>query len=188
MLKQLMLAVAILATTHLMPVSAGEVEKREKVAEFVDLWKVPEMVRQYRTSCLEPFKATTPESTFRQDPAYFQGMTPASPLWTKVVAAYWRYAEASCSSLMERTVVEKHIDAWTERISENDLDTVLRFLRTKAGRAYVDGQHGVTDELLRYYAVAAKATTKVAYEAYLKDLTEIAREFDTQTTDRRDGR
>lgn len=158
--------------------AADDDRRRAKLRQLVDLWDIPGMIKEYRQNCLEPFKATTPDYTFKQDPSYFQGITPSSPLWSKVQAAYWRYAVTSCNALTEEAVRDKHIEAWSGRLNEKDLDALLRFFRTGAGRAYVDGQRGVTQDLLKYYGEAATVATKAAYDGYLKDLSAITTEFE----------
>jgi hypothetical protein len=170
-------ACAVLLSSALACFAADD-KRSTKLAKLVELWDIPGMVKEYRRNCLEPFKATTPVQTFRQDPSYFQGISPTSPLWPKVEAAYWRYAVSSCNALSEEAVKDSHIRAWAGRLTEEELDALLRFFQTRPGRAYIDGQRGVTEELLRFYGEEAKTATKAAYEAYMKDLRAIATEFE----------
>lgn len=169
---------ALLFFGAILSASANETTRQVKLAKFIDFWGIPEMVKRYRENCLEPFQETTPEKTYKADPGFFWGMSPHSQFWPKVVAAYWRYAEASCSSLKEEGVKAKHLEAWGTRLTERDLDALLKFLSSNAGHAYIRGHKGVTDELLDYYAETVKAGTKHAYDKYLKEMSAIAQEFD----------
>jgi len=149
--------------------------KQEQLTELLDLMGIDRAHELGRKSCIDtalnaPF---SPSKALAKDGKYF-GFTEQSPAWPAVLQAFDRYAITHCSSMSLAEMRSRYADFYGARVSEEDLDRMIAFMRTPAGRTFVVLQDEfirvVGGEIQRRAAVAASD----AQAAFSRDLQGLA--------------
>jgi len=120
----------LLATT----LSADETTKQKKLFELIHLLKVKEIFRDERQLCEKQSENYSPENIYTQQPEYFRGITPSDPSWKEIVASYEKYVDTVCSCISEKEYIELHANLYGQYVTENELDVILKFLRSPIGQ------------------------------------------------------
>ena len=150
--------------------------KQKKLNELLELTRFDQAYAISKKGCIDatmngPF---SPASIAERDGQYY-GFTAKSGAWPAVLRAFERYASASCSPMTLAETRERYREFYGSRISEKDLDSLLRFLRSSSGRAFLR----VQDEFLRTLgddtqrlSLAAAAEAQVTLDRELTKLQE----------------
>jgi hypothetical protein len=150
--------------------------KQKKLGELLELMRLDEAYAISRKGCIEatmngPY---SPAKMAEKDGDYY-GFTADSGAWPAVVRAFERYATASCSPLTLAETRKRYVEFYGSRVSERDLDSLLKFLRSSSGHAFVT----VQDEFLRVLgdetqrrSLTAAAEAQVVLERELTKLQE----------------
>ena len=120
--------------------------KQKKLNELLELMRLDQSYAISRKGCIDatmngPF---APGKMAEKDGDYY-GFTAESGAWPAVLRAFERYATASCSPLTLAETRKRYVEFYGSRVSEKDLDGLLKFLRSSSGHAFVT----VQDEFLR---------------------------------------
>src|SRR5215831_18865927 len=120
--------------------------KQKKLGELLDLMRLDEAYTISRKGCIEatmngPY---SPVQMAEKDGDYY-GFTAESGAWPAVLRAFERYATAACSPFTLAETKQRYVEFYGARVSEKDLDGLLKFLRSSSGHAFVT----VQDEFLR---------------------------------------
>ena len=137
---------ALFLASALSSANAVPTEKQRKLAELLDLMRLDQAYAISRKGCIDATLkgAFSPAKVAEKDGQYY-GFTRASPAWPEVLEAFERYAVASCSPMTLAETKKRYTEFYGSRVSERDLDSLIRFLRSATGRAFVT----VQDEFLR---------------------------------------
>ena len=120
----------LLATT----LSADKTTKQKKLLELIHLLEVKEIFRDEHQLCVKQSENYSPENIYRQQPEYFGGITPSDPAWKGIMASYENYVGAVCSCISEKEYIELHANLYGQYVTENELDVILKFLRSPIGQ------------------------------------------------------
>jgi hypothetical protein len=144
--RSLLPALIIVLVCSVSTAQAAATPKQRKLMELLDLMRLDQAYAISKKGCIDatlngPF---SPGKLVEKDGQYY-GFTAKSPAWPEVLRAFERYAVASCSPMTLAETKKRYLEFYGSRISEKDLDRLLRFLRSSSGRAFTTLQ----DEFLR---------------------------------------
>ena len=155
---------------------AASASKEKKLSELLELMRLDQAYAISKKGCIDatmsgPF---SPGRMAEKDGDYY-GFTAESGAWPAVLRAFERYATTSCSPLTLPETRKRYVEFYGSRVSEKDLDGMLKFLRSSSGHAFV----AVQDEFLRALgdetqqrSLAAAAEAQVVLERELTKLQE----------------
>jgi hypothetical protein len=148
--------------------------KQQKLIELLTLMRLDQAYAISKKGCIDATLngAFSPGKVAEKDGQY-GGFTPKSAAWPAVLRAYERYAAASCTPMTLAETRRRYLEFYGPRVSEKDLDALLRFLRSSPGRAFVTVQdeflHALGDETQRR-SLAAAADAQVILDRDLAKL------------------
>lgn len=109
----------------------------------------------------------------------YKGMTPKSADWPQVQAAFHRFAEKSCSGAGVERTRKVYIEWYDKNFTEEDLDAIIRFQQSPAGRALATAQENFTRFLSK---ATSDANLKAQEEAGVDFRKEVDAISDRQRT------
>ena len=128
------------------PAQGTAAAKQRKLGELLELMRLDQAYAISKNGCIDatlngPF---SPGKVAEKEGEY-SGFAATSAAWPAVLKAFERYAVASCSPMTLAETKKRYLEFYGSRVSERDLDSLLRFLRSPSGRAFVT----IQDEFLR---------------------------------------
>jgi len=144
--SSLLPALVLVLVAGVSAAQAPATTKQQKLIELLALMRLDQAYAISKKGCIDatlngPF---SPAKLAEKDGQY-GGFDPKSAAWPAVLRAYERYATASCSPMTLAETKKRYLEFYGSRVSEKDLDALLKFLRSSPGRAFVT----VQDEFLR---------------------------------------
>lgn len=144
--RMLLAALLVAVCTGASAAQIASPSKQKKLGELLELMRLDEAYAISRKGCIDatmngPY---SPARMAEKDGDYY-GFSAESGAWPAVLRAFERYATASCSPLTLAETRKRYVEFYGARVSERDLDGLLKFLRSSSGHAFVT----VQDEFLR---------------------------------------
>ena len=132
-----------------LPAFSGERED-SLAARLVLVLRYDRQMDSMHETCLLHQKLVTPESLVARSPGYFDGLTPASPQWPKIVAAFAEYQQQICSRPTKSEGLQALSAAYAKTMTARQLQESIDFYSSETGRALADANQGASaafDEL-----------------------------------------
>ena len=155
------------------PVLADQSSKQQKLLELMNLLGIEEVFKDYEQSCLKQADSYQPEYIYEQQPDYFGGIKPNDPTWSAIVGAYNKYAKIYCSCISEKEYIGLHAKLYGEYVSENEIDAILKFLRSPIGQKDIHAGLMARKRADEYISDKIIAAEKKAYNDYMTELESI---------------
>jgi Uncharacterized protein conserved in bacteria (DUF2059) len=152
---------------------ADDTSKEDKLLQFVRLFEPTNVVKEYKLSCMERYKAYNPETIVKYNPNYFSGIKPGSKKWPKLIDTWRRTAEMTCGGLTVKDVEEETVRAYHKLLSEDDLDAVLKFYHTEHGINVLRAEKLVMHIMQEYYSKIADERMKRGTNNLYKEINNI---------------
>jgi len=174
--RMLLSALLVVLVSGASAAQIASASKQRKLGELLELMRLDQSYAIARKGCIDatmngPF---SPGRMAEKDGDYY-GFTAESGAWPAVLRAFERYATAACSPFTLAETKQRYVEFYGARVSEKDLDGLLKFLRSSSGHAFVT----VQDEFLRVLgdetqqrSLAAAADAQVVLERELTKLQE----------------
>ena len=140
------LSVLIVVLVFSVSMVQAATSKQQKLLELLELMRLDQAYAISKKGCVDatvngPF---SPGKLAEKNGQYY-GFTAKSAAWPAVLRAFERYAVSSCSPMTLAETKKRYLEFYGSRVSEKDLDGLLRFLRSSSGSAFVT----IQDEFLR---------------------------------------
>ena len=153
---------------------------RRRVDRYVALLYSDDALKFNHDECIEEFRSTGPAAALERDPNAYGGMNQQSAQWPRLVLAWDRYAEEYCRTTAPAVMRSKFTKNVEALISDQELEPVLRFLDTDAGKVWLARSLAIDKASFRDLAALrreANATAiarlqdeqRVIYEAFEKE-------------------
>lgn len=167
----------IFSLTLLETTDSLSTDKENKLLELAKYERVAEKTHRFRKLCMRKNEKISPESVVIENPHYFGGIKPGSKYWSNIKEIYTEFIAATCSYLEEDKVLNEYVSIYSKELSEESLDGILAFYKSKAGKKYLK-ELSVCDERMQiYYSDAAKPAFEAAMKKYHNDISEVIQNY-----------
>lgn len=113
-------------------------ETSAKYDDLLDMLGLDDQLRESNRLCHFEIQSSAPEKMVKKKPDYFGGLTPDSPYWPKLVAAWKRYEDEVCRrSISEPVVRDTYRAVWQSQLAERELAKVIALFRTPVGASWL---------------------------------------------------
>lgn len=176
----------IFSLTLLATTDSLSTDKENKLLELSKYERVAEKIQRFRKLCMRKTEKISPESVVSENPLYFGGIKPGSKYWSNIKESYTEFIVATCSYLEKDKVLNEYISVYSEELSEESLDGILAFYKSKAGKKYLKEMSVCDERMQAYYSDAANPAFEAAMKKYHNDIDEIIQNYrnDQQKVDR----
>lgn len=151
--------------------------RRAQLLELEQLLDTTGTLASFRERCLRQVKDIDPEVLVRDHPAMFGGITPESSYWPRIAAAFATYMDASCGQPSEKEAVEHHLGSIDRSLSDEQLNEVMKFYRSDAGRAHAKALVVAREKLQEFIMTSWNAAMKRAMATYSETIEQIQQEY-----------
>jgi hypothetical protein len=141
----------------------------------------------FRSECRRQMDALAPLRTLEKQPGHFGGLTPKSPRWPDLVAAWERYAERYCHLADSSAFLDLYAQAWRDSVSAEALGRLDAWLAEPASRTFLDAQRQAERRFRRQLDDAHRPLADLALEQYQDTLRDLVAEFRQSRSARSDG-
>ncbi len=155
--------------------SVTEISKKEKLLILAQYEELTVGIKKQKQICLEATNKTNPNKIAIDNPEFFGGIKPGSKYWPEVEKIYSTYVNTACNYLNEDKVLEKFIEIYSAEMSDDVLDEILSFYKTKTGMDYLKQTRSGKDRLRIYYAESTTPAYEKAMNKYTEDLGSLVR-------------
>jgi hypothetical protein len=119
-------------------------------------------------------RARKPEDLLKTNPNVFKGITPQSPLWPKVVEAYYGYFEATCNYMESDDYLVALTQVYSSSLAPDTLKESTEFYSSPAGKKLVAAHLAANIVLQKETWKHSAATSEKADAEYNKKIAELA--------------
>ena len=153
-------------------------QKRLRLAQdLIALFQVDEQLAASLRVCQEEQALNTAEKIYRDNPTYFGGITPSSPLWPRVVMAMQEYQRLACISIDNQQYTDIMVNGFARAHSALELEKLLKFYQSDLGKKSV---HTNTNANLVANKLAYKISSENnarANDIFAKEIGRLIAEF-----------
>ena len=171
--QHLILTYLIFCVLLAAPALGDQSSKRQKLFELVHLLGVQEVSKDQYRICVKQAENYAPDIVYKQQPEYFEGIGPNDPTWSKIVASYKKYVNTYCSCISEKEFMELHANLYGEYVTENELDVILKFLRSPIGQKDIHAGLMARKRADEYMSKKITEVELKAYNDYMMELESI---------------
>ncbi|KAB8196214.1 DUF2059 domain-containing protein [Lysobacter maris] len=161
----------ILLLTTIAPSFAAD---RHLAEELVEVTRYADVVDASVETCVDTVRDTNVEADIQRMPELFGGITPASPLWPEARQAYLVYMESSCYTFDKDKAIEAVVREYAAGLSNSEIQSVLAFYETDAGRRFRDAGK-VANSAANREAID-KSSMHSAYNDYIREIDRLVGE------------
>lgn len=174
------LFVVLLSCAGIVSAANTALSKQQKIEQMLASLKLDRIIESGISECIESMLNAyyAPEKVVEKSGDY-KGMTPKSADWPQVQAAFHRFAEKSCSGAGVERTRKVYIEWYDKNFTEEDLDAIIRFQQSPAGRALATAQENFTRFLSK---ATSDANLKAQEEAGVDFRKEVDAISDRQRT------
>lgn len=174
------LFVVFLSCAGIVSAANTALSKQQKIEQMLASLKLDRIIESGISECIESMLNAyyAPEKVVEKSGDY-KGMTPKSADWPQVQAAFHRFAEKSCSGAGVERTRKVYIEWYDKNFTEEDLDAIIRFQQSPAGRALATAQENFTRFLSK---ATSDANLKAQEEAGVDFRKEVDAISDRQRT------
>jgi hypothetical protein len=171
---KLFLKILLLCAFFGVAVSCSDTQQARttKARDLVELLRYSDQVDNARNGCRTQAKTVKAEEKFAEYPGYFGGITPKSAYWNEIKALYDSYYETGCDYLNTAKITGILEENYSRLLSDNELDEVLAFYQTRAGKKYREASFGASQKL-----------SELMNKGYIDQLKEAERQYQDNLND-----
>ena len=134
-----------------------------------------------RNICVQSLSALHPDRAVAEEPGALLGLTPASPAWPRVLAAFEAFVQEACGGdALAKVLLERYSDSWAKNLNDKQLEAANTFLRSEAGRAFARVLTESHRDVSVFYEERVSAARRAAFARFQLQVEHIAREVNLQ--------
>lgn len=162
--------------------------RRAKYDDLFDMLGLDEQLRESSRLCHLEVQSAAPETMIKKQPGYYGGLTPDSPYWPKLVAAWQRYEDEVCRHGISDPVVRDIYRAvWQSQLAEGDVSKVMALFRTPVGASWLAASKDAVPKVATRLAELRAPLVQKAMQRLQADMGEVVGEFQGDAERRRAG-
>ena len=159
-----------------MPVGPGA--RDDIFSRYVELTFSAPFLERMKQSCLESMRTSSPDAWLQKDPNTFGGLDKGSPYWSRMSAAWNRYADEYCTKMSDRMLLRNSYEQQVrEAMTEADIKPVLQFLASGAGKRWYEKQREVEEAQTKQLSRISDEMSTAGYRRYMDEQASIFAEF-----------
>ncbi|MBN8884600.1 MAG: DUF2059 domain-containing protein [Rudaea sp.] len=156
----------------------SNISKIDLARKLVKLLQLTDMFNDDLSACK---RAHDPQvaalSAYKSNPQSFEGLTPSSSYWRKVVAVYDSFQQRSCRYTTSEAISEDFAKQFAEKATEEDMRASIKFYSSLAGQRLQSATREANKELQAHLNELTRQSYDTAQELYQKEMREVLIEF-----------
>jgi hypothetical protein len=171
------------ATTTPRTAPPGDQPARDRYTELTEASLPPEVAGMQREECLRTMAKVSPATYVEKNPNHYGGLTPRSPHWPRLMAAWGVYSEDYCTAVndpkMYRRIYER---ALRGALDAKAAEAALKFLSTSDGQRYRNSSSKASLQFSSMLVAETSAATDRAMARLMEEQTRINVDFQKDAT------
>ena len=152
----------------------------EAARELVEMFDRGGDMGLSRTFCETDSGIASPRELLETNPNYFYGFGPGDELWPDVLEVYDDYNEEVCDYLDDDRLPDTLEALYDDYLDEASLRAILSFMKSPAGRKYIDATLEISKRMETEYFDAHQRYTQSASARYKERMLALRKKADSR--------
>jgi hypothetical protein len=151
---------------------------KDAIDRYVDLSFDERHALEFTRACRDSMRLSSPDAWLDKDSKAFGGMDRSSRHWPRLAMAWERHSEEFCRKANDAGLIRSiYAEQVRAVMSDGELDPILAFLSTDAGKRWFDKEREVVRRQVEILSRKQAEISDVTYRTYVDDQAKIVAAF-----------